>query len=159
MNGKTVVAALALAAMGLSACNGSNGQRANSKICTPFPKVAASTSTPAPATPGVIADAASPVDDCLHRWAYSLAPSTDPADAVAEATVAACSSALSRWNQQAIAQPAGAPGEVQALSLTTGQPTNAVSEHYAFAQSRAMFYVVQARAGRCAPPPPPAAAS
>jgi hypothetical protein len=153
MNCKSVVAILALASVGLSACEG-GGQRVNSKICTPFPKVAASTTTLAPSAPGAIIDAASPVDDCLHRWAYSLAPSADPADAVAEATVAACASALSRWNQQAIGQPA-ASDEVQALSLTTGQPTNAVAEHYAFAQSRAMFFVVQARAGRCPAPPPP----
>ena len=63
------------------------------------------------------------------------------------AHLAACGGSLSRWNQAGLAAPlagdANAP--VQALSLTTGQPTNALAEHYAFAQSRALFYVVQAR--------------
>jgi hypothetical protein len=58
---------------------------------------------------------------------------------------------LSRWNQASLGQSANS-GE-QALSLTTGQPTNPLAEHSAFAQGRALFYVVQARAGRCSPPP------
>ncbi|MBV8594531.1 MAG: hypothetical protein JOZ27_09560 [Caulobacteraceae bacterium] len=35
----------------------------------------------------------------------------------------------------------------------TGEPTNAMAEHGAFARSRALLFVIEARAGRCRPPP------
>jgi hypothetical protein len=69
---------------------------------------------------------------------------------VADAVVAACSPSLASWNQSALATTGQ---NVQAPSLISGQPTNPVAEHYTFAQGRALFYVVQARAGHCAPPP------
>jgi hypothetical protein len=75
---------------------------------------------------------------------------------VAQATVAACTQALTRWNQQGLATGAAPqqPGEQaqMAPSLVNGQPTNPFAEHFAFAQNRALFYVVQARAGKCAAP-------
>ena len=71
---------------------------------------------------------------------------------VAEAVVAACAPVLSKCNQASLGQAAPG-GEELALSLTTGQPTNPLAEHSAFAQGRALFYVVQARAGRCKAPP------
>lgn len=145
----TLTAALALAAMGLSACDRNEGQMVNANICTDFK---AASSTPGAAAPIAATDAASPVDDCLRRWAYSLAGAKDNADVVAAATVAACSAALTRWSQASLAQQSqGGPQE--ALSLTTGQPTTALAEHNVFAHGRALLYVVQARAGRCAPPP------
>jgi hypothetical protein len=146
MRSGLLITAAACAALGLSACNNAN-KRAGSQICTPFPEAAT-------AQPGDLAGA---LDDCLHRWGYTLAASTDSAEAVAQATVAACGTAVARWNQQGLstgqggAQPAaGAP---EAPSLLTGQPTNPLAEHYTYAQARALFYVVQARAGKCAPPP------
>jgi len=141
---KSAMAALALAALGLSACNNRDADgMTNPKICADF-KTA----------PGAMAasDPATPVDECARRWAYSLAGSRDSADAVADAVVAACAPVLSKWNQASLGQAAPAGGE-QALSLTTGQPTNPLAEHSAFAQGRALFYVVQARAGRCKAPP------
>lgn len=144
---KTLPVALALAALGLSACNqAGDGGRANGKLCANF-KAAA------PAAAGVVADAAAPVDDCLRRWAYSLAPSRDDADSVADAAVAACGAVIGRWNQAGLAQTSTTEAPEQAISLTTGQPTNVFQEHAAFANNRALLYVVQARAGRCAPPP------
>jgi len=143
MKPQSIIAAACVAALGVTACEGSNRQGANSKICADF-KTAA---TPAAGAP---ADAAQPMDECVRRWAYSLAPSTDAADAVAEASVAACSAVLARWNQQSLSQ---ASPEGEGMSITTGQPTNPLAEHNAFAHNRALFYVVQARAGRCAPPP------
>jgi hypothetical protein len=146
-----LIAATALAALSLAACNRGGG----SSICTPFADAAPA----APAAPGQIApaptgDPAAAVDDCLHRWGYTLAASTDTAEAVARATLAACTPALTRWNQQGIAAGAAPGSAIQAApSLLTGQPTNPFAEHFAYAQSRALFYVVQARAGRCAPPP------
>jgi hypothetical protein len=72
------------------------------------------------------------------------------ADVVSEAVVAACTGALGRWNQQGLAQGGG---QDQAISITTGQPTNALAEHANFAHARALLYVVEARAGGCEPPP------
>jgi hypothetical protein len=139
---QTFFALAALAALGLAACNDNRsaggGTGGAARFCTPF-------SAAAPADPS------GATDDCLHRWAYSLAASPDPADQVAQATVAACNAALTRWNQQTLAL--GAQGAVEAPSLLTGQPTAPIAEHMSFSQSRALFYVVQARAGKCAPPP------
>ena len=146
-----LIAAGALAALGLAGCNNPEARSAaNSRICTPFSEAAAT------AAPTTAADPAAGLDDCLHRWAYTLASSTDRAPDVAQATVAACTPALTRWNQAGLTS--GAPGQPpapaqSAPSLLTGQPTTPIGEHYAYAQGRALFYVVQARAGKCAPPP------
>jgi hypothetical protein len=144
----------AMAVLSLTACSDNDGPRVAKGICTPFATTPAATTTTAgvPAlTPAISADGAAPVEDCLHRWAYSLAGAKDTADVVADATVAACSSALSKWNQASLSGPAG-PSD--AVSLVTGEPASAISEHRNFAASRALFFVVQARAGNCAPPPP-----
>lgn len=141
MTRNTAATVLAFAALGLTACD-DHGFRANTGICADFKTSQAQTA---------MNDAAAPVDDCLRRWAYSLAGGRDPADVVAQAAVAACSPALGRWSQATLNQQAPSGGE--GLSLTTGQPTNPLAEHSAFANGRALLYVVQARAGRCAPPP------
>jgi hypothetical protein len=139
----SVAAALAVGAMGLSACDEPRKTAANTKICADF-KTAR---TPVAVGPN---EGAAPLDECVRRWAYSLAPSRDDADVVAEAAVAACTTHLTRWNQQTLNQP---DGQVEAASLTTGQPTSPLAEHNAFAHARALFYVVQARAGNCPAPP------
>jgi hypothetical protein len=144
----THAATLALAAIGLTACEDNGGSMVNSKICYDF-------RAPAAGAPAVATDAATPADDCVRRWAYSLAGGRDDAEVVANAAVAACGAALTRWNQSSLNQPAqdsaGAPAET--LSLDTGQPTNALAEHYTFAQRQALLYVIEARAGHCRPPP------
>ena len=149
MNHFLATAALTLAVGGLSACQGQDGHMVNAGICANF-----KTASNAPAT-AVAPDAASPVNECLRRWAYSLAGARDNADVVADAAVAACAGAMTQWNQAGLGQQAqyGAQGPVEALSLTTGEPTNPLAAHNAFARGRALFYVVEARAGRCAPPP------
>jgi len=48
-------------------------------------------------------------------------------------------------------QPGAA--DAQAASLVTGEPTTPLAEHNSFAHNQALLYVVQARAGACAPPP------
>jgi hypothetical protein len=154
-----LIAAGAVALVGLSACNNPDAARGggSARVCTPFPEAASTNNAngqaAAPAQP---TDPAGVLDDCLHRWGYTLAASSDPAEAVAQATVAACTQALTRWNQQGLAMGAAPqqPGEQvqEAPSLVNGQPTNPFAEHFGFAQSRALFYVVQARAGKCAAP-------
>lgn len=138
-------AALSLTALGLVGCDNAQGNaaRANAAICISYGK------TP-PATPGVAQEGAAAVENCVQRWAYSLAPSRDDAAAVAEAVVAACATPLTAWNRQILNQPGS---ESEAASITTGQSTTPIAEHYAFTQNRALLYVVQARAGHCAPPP------
>jgi hypothetical protein len=166
MTSHKLIAATALVALGLAACTNNNGRGMTGAggICKPF--TTATTTTTTTTTPGAPAvlpgaapnvlpaagDASASLDDCLHRWGYTLAASSDPANFVAEATLAACSTALSNWNQQALTSDNGG-GAVQAPSLMNGQPTNPLAEHYSFAQGRALFYVVQARAGHCGPPP------
>ena len=138
-------ALLCLAALSLSACSQPGSVAANGKICTDFK---AATKTVASAA--AIDDGAAPLEDCTRRWAYSLAPSHDAADVVAHAVVGACNAQLTRWNRQTLGGPSG---EGEAASLTTGELTSPIAEHMSFAQTRALLYVVQARAGACAPPP------
>jgi hypothetical protein len=132
---------VAAACVGLAACEGE--RRPVSGVCKPFPE--------ASATP---ADGAAGLEDCLHRWAYTLAGGPDDAGTVADATVAACTGPLTRWNQQSLTAAAAAPDQAQeGLSLLTGQPSSPIAEHRSFAADRALFYVAQARAGSCKAPP------
>lgn len=159
MAGRRLTAALALSALALAACSDDDDDRrggaGGARLCIPF--AGAQTGQGGQAAP--VAAPAGPsaaMDDCLHRWGYALAASEDPADQVAGAVVAACMPALSRWNQQALAPtagPAGAAPPSSAQSLITGEETNAMAERYRYAEGRALFYVVQARAGNCPAPP------
>ena len=144
MNRQTTAAFVLIAALGLTACEQGHEMAANGGLCPDF-KAANKVAPIAASDPG-----AAPVDECVRRWAYSLAPSHDPAGTVAEATVAACTPQLARWNQAALNQPGA---DIEANSLTTGQPTTPLAEHSAYVNARALFYVVQARAGHCAAPP------
>jgi hypothetical protein len=144
MKRTTLTAALCLAAMGLTACdNAGGGMAANSKVCIDWKQA-----KPAVVVPG--ADGAAPLDECVKRWAYSLASSADDAGTVAEAAAQACTTQLARWNQASLTQP---NGDAEATSITTGETTTPLAEHNAFSRGRALFYVVQARAGHCAAPP------
>ena len=151
------------ALLALAGCEGAHTTAATggggNSLCTPFANAAATPAAPptsvgAPATAApVAADPALALDDCLHRWAYALAASSDDADHVARATMAACSAALGRWNQQTATVDGDGGPPIQAPSLITGEPTTPMGEHLNFAQGRALLYVVQARAGKCAAPP------
>ncbi len=145
MKRQTTAAVVLFAALGLTACERGHEMAANAGLCPDF-KAASKAAPLAASDPG-----AAPVDECARRWAYSLASSRDPAETVAQATVAACTPQLARWNQTVLGQPGGA--DVEAASLTTGEPTNPLAEHSGYIAGRALFYVVQARAGRCPAPP------
>jgi hypothetical protein len=160
-------AAIALAA-GLVGC--SNGATADGRLaltgasyCTPFQKAAATTSTPSglAAPVSTAADPGAAFDDCVHRWAYAMAPARDPADIVAHAAVDACGAQMNAWNQQVAAQNPNAYDQYQPTSrgreseeAQQQDPQNAaLAEHMQVAQARSLFYVIQARAAGCAPPP------
>jgi hypothetical protein len=133
------------AALALSACDTAEHNRATAGggvggICKAFPQGSAATAA--------AGDPSFAIDDCLHRWGYTLARASDGADVVAGAVVAACNAPLARWNQQTMST-----GQAQeAPSLITGETTNPIAAHASFAEGRALFYVVQARAGKCEPP-------
>ena len=143
MTRNPTLAALCVAALALGACSERHAMASNPKVCADF-----RTAKAAPAMPG--SEGAGATDDCVKRWAYSLASTRDDAGVVANAVVAACGVQLSRWNQQTVNQPGS---DVQATSITTGETTNPLAEHNAFTNSRALLYVVQDRAGRCSAPP------
>ncbi|HVN01774.1 MAG TPA: hypothetical protein VMT68_16335 [Caulobacteraceae bacterium] len=123
------------------------------KYCTPFPSAAAATNS-AGLAPTQINDPAASFDDCIHRWGYVLAPSRDPADVVAQASVEACSTILASWSQQLgqSEQPQTVSTRRGRESMAQQQPDPAAQRIHA-AEGRALFYVVQARAGGCAAPP------
>jgi hypothetical protein len=132
----------AAAAMALAGCE--QGPKPVAGICKAFP--AANAQPAATDGPGVL-------EDCLHRWAYTLAGGGDDAATVAEAVTAACTAPLSRWNQQTLGTAGASGAPPSAPSLLTGEDTNPIAEHASFVRGRALFYVVQARAGACKPPP------
>jgi len=150
--------ALALT-IGLAGCNargqasdgGSGLALSGSKYCNPFKPTSTSNNTGL--APVSANDPAAAFDDCLHRWAYTLAPDHDPADVVAHASVDACGSILATWNQQTLpAQPQPASRRAARMSMAQGQD-NELAQRMRMVESRALFYVVQARAAGCAPPP------
>jgi hypothetical protein len=132
--------------------------------CTPFRTANSTSSQTGLATAPVnTADPGTAFDDCVHRWAYAMAPARDPADIVAHAAVDACGAAMNAWNQQLMAQtPETAPevapftrgGRAAEEMAAQQQPQNtALAQHMRIAEARSLFYVVQARAAGCAPPP------
>jgi hypothetical protein len=161
-------AAIALAA-GLTACN--SGERdgrmalTGAAYCTPFPKVATTTTSSqaglAAAPASAAADPGSAFDDCIHRWAYAMAPARDPADIVAHAAIDACGAQMTAWTQQLAAQNPNAYDQYQPTSrgreseeMQQQSPQDgALAQHMQVAQARSLFYVIQARAAGCAPPP------
>lgn len=132
------------------------GARADAKTCTPFANAAAAgnAADPTAVAPAAGGDAAA-FDDCLHRWGYRLAGADDTAAIdVADAVVAACTPVLVRWNQSTLAgQPAGTSDS--AVSLVTGKTGATPEDRYEMARGKALFYVVQGRAGHCAAPATP----
>jgi hypothetical protein len=155
-----LVSTAAMAAMALAGCNrqgaaSGNIALAGGKYCSPFPSAAAPTNaTSGLASAAVVSDPALSFDDCIHRWGYVLAPSRDPADVVAQASVEACSSILANWSQQ-IGQTSAEPARysVRGRRETQQAPPDPEAQRMHASEGRALFYVVQARAGGCAAPP------
>jgi hypothetical protein len=150
-----LMAAAAMIAVGSTGCNRQaatptgGGLALTGKYCTPFPSTAPATNTATGLAPAAINDPAASFDDCIHRWGYVLARSHDPADVVAQAAVQACSSILASWSQQ-IGQ---APDTSQYSRQGESPAPDPARQQMRAAAGRALFYVVQARAGACAAPP------
>jgi len=146
-------AAMALA-VGVSGCGerssaqGGGMTLTGSKYCTPFRAATTNVNT-------TLSDPAASFDDCVHRWAYTLAPARDPADVVARASVDACGPILTAWNQQTLSQnPQPPPSRYGSRGpQQQQQQNNPLAQRMGMVESRALFYVVQARAAGCAPPP------
>ena len=148
-----------LAAATLAGCNrqaAANGGAitlSGGKYCTPFAAApaASNATTDGLAPAAAVNDPAVAFDDCIHRWGYVLAPSRDPADVVAQASVEACSSILASWSQQS--QPQPTPYSPRDRGQPEQQAPDPQAQRMHAAEGRALFYVVQARAGQCAAPP------
>ena len=159
MRGNMAFLAAATLAAALAGCNrqaaeGGNISLAGGKYCTPFPTAAAATNATSGLAPAASSDPAVSFDDCIHRWSYVLAPSRDPADVVAQASVEACSSILANWSQQAAQTALPEPTRYSSRGRSdAAQPPNPEAQRMHAAEGRALFYVVQARAGSCAAPP------
>ena len=153
-----LVATAAMAAVGLSGCNrqaaaaSGNLTLTGSKYCTPFPSTSAPTNTATGLATAANTDPAVSFDDCIHRWGYALAPSRDPADVVAQASVEACSTILANWSQQVGQSEPSQYSPRDRRGAQQGPPDPEAQRMHA-AEGRALFYVVQARAGGCAAPP------
>lgn len=138
----------------LLALFGCDSIQANSKICT----------TPAAlnVSANAMTEAADKIDDpiyqkqmleqCVHRWAYRLAPSGDPAPVAAEAVLAACDEVLFRatFAAEQRAQSRNEPNDV--FDVQTGQSVNRYAGATEEMRRKALFHVVQARAGKCVVP-------
>jgi hypothetical protein len=145
-------------AVGLSGCV-RQGDGADSHVASASTGYCATfkTSSGAGAQNTPIGDPAAAVDDCIHRWAYVLSRGHDPADVVAHATMEACSTALASWNQQGMstAQPdqIDAPPRYARRGQASDQSANPMAQRMGMVNAKALFYVVQARAGNCELPP------
>lgn len=84
---------------------------------------------------------------CVHKWAYRLARSDEPASVVAKAVVSACNDVADYAAERAASSPA-----VQAAADPEQVRTEAYRGNIAVGETQALFRVVQARAGNCNPP-------
>jgi hypothetical protein len=153
-----MVVIAATVAAGLAGCHREGGAASSGditltggKYCTPFPSTTAASNAATGLAAASVSDPAVAFDDCIHRWGYVLAPSHDPADVVAQASVEACSSVLANWSQQLGQSQQG--DSAQGSGREAMQTPDPEAQRMHAAEGRALFYVVQARAGGCAAPP------
>jgi hypothetical protein len=157
---RSIFAAGALLALGamLSGCNQNasaqnGGLLGDSKYCTPFKAEDANATASLSAA---LSNPGAAFDDCIHRWAYTLAPARDPADVVAQAAVNACGPIAAAWSQQAMSQqpnPGPASYRYRGRAPQPQAQPSPQEQQIRMAESRALFYVVQARAAGCQAPP------
>jgi len=136
-----------MAASLLGGCN----ELPNDKICTtPRPLVVAPDPSSEVTTSAIgrWSEVRKEGDECVHRWSYRLAGAPEPVDVVARAAVGACSDLIGltagAW------QEADQPGPGLMTSYRTGGTVTAEERTFEDFSMKAVFYVVQARAGHCA---------
>jgi hypothetical protein len=139
------IALVAMAAVMLAGCNGKVSN--DGRICTTPPPLDISGNPEGNrVNPGWQRQNA---DGCVHRWAYRLAGSPDPATTVADAVMGACQDTVFRTalakdaDQQKRQEPTGG------FDTETGQDVNSYAEQWRELRNQALFNVVQARAGHC----------
>ena len=136
------LAAAALAGFLVSGCN---GPAAN--ICVEPP--------PLDAVLGNKTDAPSVAEfsrQCVHRWAYRLAQSPDPAPVVADAVMGACADLVFRSAYAKEYEARIREESVMGFDSFTGQEANQYVVTAKELRRQALYHVVQARAGKCAVP-------
>lgn len=89
---------------------------------------------------------------CIQRWSYRLAKSSDPADVAARAAVGGCYEAINYWNNavSVYEREISPSAEPKVISDRTGQWIRVEAANREKLHDYALFYVVQARAGKCA---------
>ncbi len=95
------------------------------------------------------------LDNCMLKWAYRLAQSPDSAEIAAQAVIGACAGAVNHLNSTAAAAKRadfaerypGIPPEWS--SPRDGRDVTVQAYHYEVYPQKALFHVVQARAGHC----------
>jgi hypothetical protein len=88
---------------------------------------------------------------CVHRWAYRLAPSNDTAKETAEAALMGCKDIVTRYGI-ALGVDRRNRGQSESGFDLQGREVNSFEEAYRQGMEQALFHVVQARAGKCAVP-------
>lgn len=87
--------------------------------------------------------------NCVQKWGYRLAKSQDPADKVADAVMGACWDTIYPWAYARMVDAKSVTASEKTISSRSGREVNFVEETYEQLHARALFHVVQARAGRC----------
>lgn len=96
------------------------------------------------ARPPVVALVEGDMNACIHKWAYRLAQSHEPAGIVAKAVVQACNDVANfSANRAAKNEAVMAAGDSEKVKSDAYMALMAVGE------VEALFRVVQARAGHC----------
>lgn len=148
MAGGHVVRAAALIGFALAVA-GCGVAAEDAEVCSRPPSLAAEVA----ATPkDELGDAMTAADACIHRWAYRLARSDDPAPDVAAGVIGACRTPIARWGEalgNAARDDAERVGRVRLVSSETGEADTPERIIFDNAADLAIFRVVQARAGRC----------
>lgn len=121
----------------------------NEKVCLTPPSP--DYSNPAPSDDGSVAVKQQKANTCVHRWAYKLARSPDPASVVAEAVMGACRETLLplTYALYELGQTDETTNPDLALSERTGRHIPLGQDVYDDMRATALFHVVQARAGKC----------
>ena len=89
---------------------------------------------------------------CVHRWSYRLAGSSDPAPVVADAVMGACADLVFRTGYAQEMEAQTRNENPQGFDSFTGEEANRYVIAAREMRRQAIFHIVQARAGNCPAP-------